>query len=112
MAVWRCQSYVSKHLSDRITLATLCTISGLRERSLLVAFNRVTGTSPKAYVRKMRLQRVHDTLQKSRDRRQCITDVAHRCGFRHLGHFGQAYRALFGESPSDTLLGALARRLQ
>lgn len=110
MAVWRCQSYVSKHLGDNITLEKLCKISGLRERSLIVAFNRIVGISPKAYVRRMRLQRVHVALQKSRRRRQSITDVAHQFGFRHLGHFGQAYRAMFGESPSDTLLRAIKHR--
>lgn len=108
MAVWRCEFYVSEHLADNITLKKLSEISGLHQRSLLVAFNRITGTSPKAYVRRLRLQRVHDALQKSRHRRRSIiTDLARECGFGHLGHFGQAYRAMFGESPSDTLLMAV-----
>lgn len=72
MAVWRCQFYLSGHLGDNITLKKLSEISGLHQRSLLVAFNRITGTSPKAYVRRLRLQRVHDVLQKSRHRRGSI----------------------------------------
>ncbi len=31
-----------------------------------------------------------------------VTDVALECGFSHLGRFSTRYRALFGESPSET----------
>ena len=82
--------YDLQHPADKITLKKLSEVSGLHQRSLLVAFNRITGTSPVAYVRRLRLQRVHDALQKSRYRRGSITDIAHECGFLHLGHFGEA----------------------
>ncbi len=31
-----------------------------------------------------------------------VTEVALRWGFYHLGRFAQEYRALFGQSPSQT----------
>jgi AraC family ethanolamine operon transcriptional activator len=34
---------------------------------------------------------------------ETVTAVAMRCGFRELGRFAAAYRATFGESPSETM---------
>ena len=32
-----------------------------------------------------------------------VTELVHACGFAHLGRAASAYRAAFGERPSDTL---------
>ena len=42
-------------------------------------------------------------LRRARPGQTTVSDVAVACGFWHLGRFSGAYKALFGESPSDTL---------
>ena len=37
-----------------------------------------------------------------------VADIAARWGFWHMGHFSQDYKALFGETPTQTRQTALA----
>jgi transcriptional regulator GlxA family with amidase domain len=75
----------------------------LSVRALQLAFRRDTGDSPMQYLRRIRLARVRTALLAGDPARLTITEVASRWGFSHLGHFAAAYRAEFGESPSETL---------
>jgi AraC-like DNA-binding protein len=51
------------------------------------------------YLRQVRLDAAHYRLSRRREPER-IGDVAHACGFTHLGRFAQEYRARFGESPA------------
>jgi transcriptional regulator GlxA family with amidase domain len=57
------------------------------------------------YLRPLRLHRVRGELTDASQIRSptVVTAVASRWGFVHLGRFGQQYRQLFGEAPSQTL---------
>lgn len=57
-----------------------------------------------AYVRAVRLARVHDELRTSEPGLTTVTTIAQRWGFFHLGRFAAAYRARYHTTPSDTLL--------
>jgi AraC-like DNA-binding protein len=103
LAVRQCQEYIEAHMGDPVTLLDLSEISGLRPRSLISAFEAVTGTSPMAYLRARRLGEVRKTLESAKFPRMRIIDVAADWGFWHMGHFTAAYRAMFGETPSQTL---------
>jgi AraC-like DNA-binding protein len=72
---------------------------------LINAFEAVTGCSPMAYVRAHRLAGVRDTLINADRTGARIIDIAADWGFWHMGHFAAAYRAMFGEAPSDTIAG-------
>jgi AraC-like DNA-binding protein len=86
------------------TVADLAAFAGVSERSLYAAFRRQLGISPMAYVRLVRLERAHEELLSLEPSRNgTVTDVALRHGFAHTGRFAAAYRARFGESPSQTL---------
>lgn len=74
-------------------------------RTLQEAFQKYVGCSPMAYLRDVRLQRVHDELRASDSGHCTVTDVALNWGFFHHGRFTAAYRAKFGEPPSQTLRG-------
>ena len=50
----------------------------------------------------MRLDKVRALLFVA-DEKIRIVDVAYECGFNHLGEFGAAYLARFGERPSETI---------
>jgi AraC-like DNA-binding protein len=72
-------------------------------RSLQAGFRDVAGIAPMAYLRHVRLQRVHDELTDNGDSHSSVSNVAHRWGFVHLGRFSSAYRRRYGELPSQTL---------
>ncbi|MCW2698210.1 MAG: AraC family transcriptional regulator [Modestobacter sp.] len=87
----------------QLTVADLAAAAGVSARSLHDAFRRRHGASPMAYVRQHRLARARDELCRLGPDRTTVTAVALRHGFTHGGRFATAYRARYGESPSQTL---------
>jgi AraC-like DNA-binding protein len=81
------------------TTESLAQLAGVGVRNLQTGFQRHLNMTPMAYLRQIRLARVHDDL---RERRVAtITEAAHRWGFTHLGRFAADYRAKYGEVPSS-----------
>lgn len=85
------------------TAAALAEIAGVGIRTLQAAFQAHVDLSPMAYLRNVRLERVHAELAASDPSRTSVTQVAHRWGFPHLGRFAAAYGEKYGEAPSTTL---------
>ena len=81
----------------------LCRALGVAERSLLRAFHRFFGIGPTQYLKLRRLNRVHRELQACDCKESTVTGVMTACGVTEFGRFAGAYRALFGEAPSETL---------
>jgi len=103
-AVRKCQEYMREHVDATLTLLDLSQVSGMRSRSLINAFEAVTGFSPMDYLKRLRLNGVHRTLQRADRSRTRIIDIATEWGFWHMGHFTADYRAMFGQTPSGTLM--------
>jgi AraC family ethanolamine operon transcriptional activator len=103
-AVATCEAYMRAHADATITLLDLSRISGMRSRSLINAFEAITGFSPMDYLKRLRLNGVRRALHVADKTQTRIIDVATAWGFWHMGHFASDYRALFGEAPSETLL--------
>lgn len=102
-AVRVCEAYMHNHVDATLTLLELSQVSGMRSRSLINAFEAVTGYSPMDYLKRIRLNGVHRTLQRRHRDAVRIIDVATDWGFWHMGHFTADYRMMFGETPSQTL---------
>jgi AraC-like DNA-binding protein len=85
------------------TIADLAAIAGVGPRALQDGFQRYVGLSPMAYLRRLRLARVHEELREPASPDQTVASVAHRWGFMHLGRFASDYRSCYGQSPSETL---------
>lgn len=98
------EDYIRAHYSQPITMDVLARHAAISARSLHKGFQQYHGISPMGFLRQVRLQKVRETLLQARATGQPIqiTRVALNAGFSHLGHFSQAYRAQFGESPSQT----------
>jgi AraC-like DNA-binding protein len=75
----------------------------LSVRALQVGFRRDLATPPMAYLRQVRLRRAREALQAAHPHGTTVRAVAVRLGILHLSRFAAAYRAAFGETPSDTL---------
>lgn len=103
-AVRACEMYMHEHVDATLTLLDLSDVSGMRSRSLINAFEAITGFSPMDYLKRLRLSGVRRALQRADKPRTRIIDVATDWGFWHMGHFTTDYRAMFGETPSRTLL--------
>lgn len=105
--VQRAQDYILAHSHQPITMQTLAEQAAISARSLYNGFRQHRGISPMAFLRLVRLQKVRDQLLQARGegRRPSITQIALDCGFMHLGHFSQAYRRQYNETPTETLMG-------
>jgi transcriptional regulator GlxA family with amidase domain len=101
-SVKRAVDYMETNADLPITMSDLVAVSGTAGRTLYKHFRLSKGTSPMAYLRRVRLQRVREALLHD-DGAKTVTEVATRWGFNHLGHFSAEYRCCFGETPSGTL---------
>jgi AraC family ethanolamine operon transcriptional activator len=94
------EEVLRSRLDDPPSLSELCETLQVCERTLHAAFQEGFGLAPKAYLRALRLSAVHRRL---RCGTEAVTDAATALGFFHFGRFAGEYRAMFGESPSETL---------
>ncbi|PZE86777.1 AraC family transcriptional regulator [Curtobacterium sp. MCBD17_032] len=95
--------YVHAHAHLPITSTDLATLANLSLRALQVAFNRVLGMSPNAYIRSVRLSRIRQELLHADPVTTNVSDIARAWGFAHAGRFSAAYAQQYGEYPRDTL---------
>jgi AraC family ethanolamine operon transcriptional activator len=112
LAVRRVEEYLDAHASEVPSIAALCAIAGVSERTLEYAFQEQIGVSPIRYLRLRRLNAVRLELLRSEAGAIRVTDAAMRWGFWELGRFAREYRALFGELPSETLAGRRAMKAE
>ena len=97
-----------------ITVSDLCVVARLTERTLEHAFRESFGLSPLGFLQLRRYHCARRALRAADGRTGTVQDVAHQAGFYHMGRFAVRYKALFGESPSQTLRtppAKVARRL-
>ncbi len=104
--VKRVEEFMSQHLDEPLSLNAICAEMRCRPRTLIYAFNATLGMGPIAYLKVQRLNRVKRMLEAPDFRRSRILDLAGDCGFWHLGHFGSAYKSMFGVTPSQTRAAA------
>ena len=101
--VRRAEEFIACHADRPITLASLATASGASARALQEGFRRFRDTTPMAYLKWVRLARVHADLEAADPALDSVTEIATRWGFFHLGNFAADYLRRFGERPSETL---------
>lgn len=85
------------------SISTLALEVHLSVRAVQEGFQRHVGTPPMAYLRQVRLRRVHEELRRADPGSTTVGAVAMRWGFLHMGRFAAAYREAFGQAPSQTL---------
>ena len=104
--VEQAETYFRAHFDAPITLARLCGVTGVSERSLRNAFYDVHGMGPKRWMQAERLLETQIALRASRVAPTTVTEVATEHGFYQLGRFAAIYKKTFGEAPSETLQAA------
>ena len=87
----------------------LCAALGVSATRLHQAFSATFGISPHRYLKLRRMGMVRATLLSRSSPWRSVKAVALSYGFWHLGQFAHDYRALYGESPSETLARTFPR---
>jgi len=103
LVVKRAEDYALSHTHDHVHVGDLCRAASVSERTLQYAFKEVVGVTPVAYLIRLRLHRVRQALLAAGRGTTTVSAVALDWGFWHFGEFARAYKACFGELPSDTL---------
>lgn len=97
------EDYLQANRARPVYTDELCGVLGVSPRTLHKAFLVACAMSPQAYLKRRRLMQVHAALRApGAVGPLLVKSVALAHGFWHLGHFAQAYRAMFGCSPSET----------
>ncbi|MFG2843639.1 helix-turn-helix domain-containing protein [Kitasatospora sp. NPDC048296] len=104
-ALRRATAYCAEHAHEALSVGDIAQAARVGVRTLREGFRAHLDTTPLAYLREVRLDRVHHELLAIADGRSSgtVTEVACRWGFTHLGRFSAAYRRTYGHPPSETL---------
>ncbi|NTH16750.1 AraC family transcriptional regulator [Agrobacterium rhizogenes] len=101
--------FMHAHLAHPILLDDVTTAANVSERTLQEGFKRFKKTTPMAYLQRLRLQAAHGEFLEQGSK-LTIAGVALKWGFVHLGRFSAAYRAAYGEYPSETVRRSTQKR--
>ena len=103
LGVRRVIDYLQVYAVQLPTIAELCEISKLSERSLEYGFREYLGITPIRYLRLVRLNGARQDLLVAVPMKGAVLSIALNWGFLELGRFAGEYRQLFKELPSETL---------
>ena len=93
----RVLQHLAMHIDDAVDVAALSKVAGLSPRQFERVFTRTMGETPRAHVRRLRLERAALRLRKTR---ASILTIAVEAGFGSHAAFTRVFRARFGHSPA------------
>ncbi|MGY8683373.1 helix-turn-helix domain-containing protein [Bradyrhizobium sp. UFLA05-153] len=96
----RFEEFLEANPGRPLYLTEICAAIGVAERTLRASCEEHLGMGP---IRFRRMHLVHRALLSAAPSTSTVTRIATDHGFWELGRFAVAYRAAFGESPSETL---------
>jgi AraC-like DNA-binding protein len=99
----RFEAFLESNPDRPLYLTEICSAIGAAERTLRAACEEHLGMGPIRYLTLRRMHLVRRALLRADPSNTTVTCVVTDHGFWELGRFSVAYRALFGEPPSDTL---------
>jgi AraC-like DNA-binding protein len=102
-ALRRAVGYIDANADRDICAADIAAAAHVTIRTLQLAFHRHLGTTPTAYLRRVRLEHAHRELLAADPAVTTVGAVAARWGFANHSRFTAHYRAAFGVAPSATL---------
>lgn len=103
-AVRRAAAHIEAHAGTALTLADIAAAAGVGVRALQYGFARHLGTSPRAYLHRVRLEHAHRELQAADPGNGAtVAAIAASWGFAKPGRFAAEYQQVYGQLPSRTL---------
>jgi len=104
--VARFEEFLAANSDRPLYLTEICAGIGVAERTLRGACEEHVGMGPIRFLTLRRMHLVRRALLQANPSKSTVTRVVTDHGFWELGRFSVSYRALFGESPSETLQSA------
>jgi AraC-like DNA-binding protein len=102
----RAIAFIESHPDADLSVVDIAAAACVSVRAVQMAFRRHLGTTPMAYLRRVRLDCAHrDLLATDPTGGETVTAIAARWGFAHPGRFAAAYRRTYGRPPGATLRG-------
>ena len=101
--VARFEEFLEANPDRPLYLTEICAAIGVAERTLRASCEEHLGMGPIRYLTLRRMHLVRRALLRSDPSKSTVTRIVTDHGFWELGRFSVAYRALFGETPSETL---------
>lgn len=99
-------AFIEGNAAQDLTLGDVAEAAGVTPRAIQLGFRRHLDTTPMAYLRTVRLARIHDDLSLAvPGDGVTVTQVAARWGFSGSSRFVSHYREVYGVVPSETLAG-------
>ncbi|WP_433538493.1 helix-turn-helix transcriptional regulator [Micromonospora sp. CA-249363] len=99
----RAVAFVEENADRDIGAADIANAAAVSLRAVQLAFRRHLGTTPMAYLRRVRLDRAHHDLVRADPRRETVSAIASRWGFASHSRFTAWYHASYGVPPRETL---------
>lgn len=103
----KAEAYIHDNIDSPILLEDLAREACISLRSIYSGFHNYLNTTPMAYIKQAKLNRIHEELKKLEPSQASVSEVALNYGFSHFGNFAASYKKMFGELPSDTLRKAV-----
>lgn len=91
-------TYIQTHISEPISLDTLCGVCHVSKQQLIRYFKSELGTTPIAYINQMKVSRTKEYLQRHPEK--SISEVCAELGFDDPLYFSRLFSKIYGESPS------------
>jgi AraC-like DNA-binding protein len=101
--VARFEEFLGANPDTPLYMIEICAAIGVAERTLRAACEEHLGMGPIRYLSLRRMHLVRRALLSADPSTATVTRLATDYGFWELGRFSVAYRALFDESPSESL---------
>jgi AraC-like DNA-binding protein len=92
------RAYLSEYFSERLSLRQVASVAHTSPYHLCRLFRKATGMSLHRYQIRLRL---FAAVRELVDPECSLADLAHRLGFCHQSHLGQAFRREFGIPPHE-----------
>lgn len=92
--------YINGHLADELNITAIAETFFISRYYMMRLFKQETGFTIGSYISKKRLLLGRELIASGTSAAQ----AAYECGFKDYSTFQRAYKALFNESPRDTLL--------
>jgi AraC-like DNA-binding protein len=101
--ILRFEEFLEANPDRPLYLVEICAALGVAERTLRASCEEHLGMGPIRFLTLRRMHLAHRALLRADPSKSTVTRIITGQGFWELGRFSVAYRALFGESPSETL---------